>query len=191
MYEQRVPENLRSTFNVLVNPAEGVSAEEVLAAVTEELVDVPIAMVQTKQEYIDVQTEGINQLLSIIYALLGLALIIAVLGIINTLALSVIERRTEIGMLRAVGMQRSQVRRTINLESTQIAVFGALVGAVVGTYLGWAFVTVLADSGLSETTIPWGSIGIVLVSSAFVGVLASLWPAHRAAKTDPLEAIAE
>ena len=191
VYEQLVPENLRTTFNVLVSPAEGVSAEELLAAVTDELVDVPIAMVQTKQEYIDVQTAGINQLLSIIYALLGLALIIAVLGIINTLALSVIERRTEIGMLRAVGMQRSQVRRTINLESTQIAVFGALVGAVVGTYLGWAFVTVLADSGLTETTIPWGSIAIVLVASAFVGVLASLWPANRAAKTEPLEAIAD
>lgn len=191
VYEDLVPENLRTTLTVLVNPAPGVSPDELLTAVTDELVDIPIAMVQTKQEFIDVQTAGIDQLLSIIYALLGLALVIAVLGIINTLALSVIERRTEIGMLRAVGMQRRQVRRTINLESTQIAVFGALIGAVVGTYLGWAFVTVLADSGLSETTIPWGGIAVVLVASAFVGVLASLWPAHRAAKTDPLEAIAD
>lgn len=191
VYERLVPENLRSTFNVLVNPAEGYTAEQTLEAVTAELADTPIAMVQTKQEYIDQQTGGVDQLLSIIYALLGLALVVAVLGIVNTLALSVIERRTEIGMLRAVGMQRSQVRRTINLESTQIAVFGALIGAAVGVYLGWAFVTVLASSGLSETTIPWGTIGIVLVCSAFVGVLASLWPAHRAAKTSPLEAIAD
>ncbi|WP_314038798.1 FtsX-like permease family protein [Dietzia sp. CH92] len=191
VYERLVPENLRTTFIMLASAAEGVSTDEVLAAVTDELTDIPIAMVQSKQQYIDVQTGGIDQLLSIIYALLGLALVIAVLGIVNTLALSVIERRTEIGMLRAVGMQRSQIRRTINLESTQIAVFGALVGAAVGVYLGWAFVTVLADSGLTETTIPWGSIVVVLASSAVVGVLASLWPAHRAAKTGPLEAIAD
>ena len=174
-----------------MSPAEGYTAEQTLEAVTAELADTPIAMVQTKQEYIDQQTGGVDQLLSIIYALLGLALVVAVLGIVNTLALSVIERRTEIGMLRAVGMQRSQVRRTINLESTQIAVFGALIGAAVGVYLGWAFVTVLAASGLQVTTIPWGMIGIVLVCSAFVGVLASLWPANRAARTDPLEAIAD
>ena len=191
VYEKLVPENLRSTFIVLARSADGVSPEETQTAVTDELTEIPIAMVQSKQQYIDVQSGDIDQLLSIIYALLGLALVIAVLGIVNTLALSVIERRTEIGMLRAVGMQRSQVRRTINLESTQIAVFGALIGAAVGVYLGWAFVTVLADSGLTETTIPWGSIGIVLLSSAFVGVLASLWPAHRAAKTGPLEAIAD
>lgn len=191
VYERLVPENLRSTFIMLASAADGVGSDEVLAAVTDELTDIPIAMVQSKQQYIDAQTGGIDQLLSIIYALLGLALVIAVLGIVNTLALSVIERRTEIGMLRAVGMQRSQIRRTINLESTQIAVFGALIGAAVGVYLGWAFVTVLADSGLTETTIPWGSIVVVLASSAVVGVLASLWPAHRAAKTGPLEAIAD
>lgn len=191
VYERLVPENLRSTFIMLASAADGVGSDEVLTAVTDELTDIPIAMVQSKQQYIDAQTGGIDQLLSIIYALLGLALVIAVLGIVNTLALSVIERRTEIGMLRAVGMQRSQIRRTINLESTQIAVFGALIGAAVGVYLGWAFVTVLADSGLTETTIPWGSIVVVLASSAVVGVLASLWPAHRAAKTGPLEAIAD
>ena len=191
VYERLVPENLRSTANVLAKAEEGTSSEEAVAAVTRELSDIPIASVQSKQQFIDVQSGGIDQLLTVIYALLGLALVIAVLGIVNTLALSVIERRTEIGMLRAVGMQRSQVRRTINLESTQIAVFGALVGAALGVYLGWAFVSVLAGSGLSETTIPWGTIGTVLVASAFVGVLASLWPAHRAAKTGPLEAITD
>ena len=191
VYERLVPENLRSTFTVLVSPAEGVSDDDAIAAVTTELEDIPIASVQTKQQFIDAQAGSVDQLLTIIYALLGLALVIAVLGIVNTLALSVIERRTEIGMLRAVGMQRSQIRRTINLESTQIAVFGALIGAVVGVYLGWTFVTVLANDGLQVTVIPWGMIGIVLVCSAIVGVLASLWPAHRAAKTDPLEAIAE
>ena len=191
VYERLVPENLRSTFNVLASPADGVSDDEAIAAVTTELEDIPIASVQSKQQFIDTQAGSVDQLLTIIYALLGLALVIAVLGIVNTLALSVIERRTEIGMLRAVGMQRSQVRRTINLESTQIAVFGALIGAVVGVYLGWTFVTVLAADGLKVTVIPWTMIGIVLVCSAFVGVLASLWPAHRAAKTDPLEAIAD
>lgn len=191
VYERLVPDNLRSTALVMVKAADGTSVDEVRGAVTDRLADTPIATVLSKQQYIDMQAGGIDQLLTIIYALLGLALVIAVLGIVNTLALSVIERRTEIGMLRAVGMQRSQVRRTINLESTQIAVFGALVGAAVGVYLGWAFVSVLADSGLKETTIPWGMIGVVLAGSALVGVLASLWPAHRAARTGPLEAISD
>src|SRR5699024_5157794 len=190
-YEQMIPENLRNTQMVLATAADGTSTEQLVESMTDELADIPIASVQTKQQFIDVQAGGIDQLLTVIYALLGLALVIAVLGIVNTLALSVIERRTEIGMLRAVGTQRSQIRRTINLESTQIAVFGALVGAAVGVYLGWAFVRVLAGSGLTATTIPWATIGIVLVCSALVGVIASLWPAHRAARTDPLEAIAE
>lgn len=190
-YERLVPETLRSTAMVMVTAADGASPEQLQESVTDAMAETPIVTVLSKKQFIDMQAGGIDQVLTIIYALLGLALVIAVLGIVNTLALSVIERRTEIGMLRAVGMQRSQVRRTINLESTQIAVFGALVGAVVGVYLGWAFVTVLAANGLEVTTIPWGMIGIVLVCSAFVGVLASLWPAHRAARTGPLEAIAD
>ena len=191
VYDELVAPSQRNTAIVMVRGEDGRSPEEVRDSVAAELKDIPVAMVQTKDEGIAAAGADVDQLLTIIYALLGLALVVAVLGIINTLALSVIERRTEIGMLRAVGMQRSQVRLSINLESTQIAVFGAVVGAVIGAFLGWAFVTVLARDGLVEAQIPWGTIAVVLVSSAVVGVLASLWPAHRAARTSPLEAIAD
>ena len=133
----------------------------------------------------------IDQMLFILYALLSLAVIIAVLGIINTLTLSVIERRQEIGMLRAVGTQRRQVRTMITLESVQMSVFGAVLGVLLGLGLGWAFLTVLESQGMSSIIVPWRMIGIVLLGSLVVGVLAALWPARRAAATGPLEAIAD
>ncbi|MGZ4524394.1 MAG: FtsX-like permease family protein, partial [Mycobacteriaceae bacterium] len=92
---------------------------------------------------------------------------------------------------RAVGMQRSQVRRTIYVESMLIAVFGALVGVVLGVVLGWGFVRTLRDSGLSQIAVPWSQVVAMLLGSAVVGVLAALWPAIHAARTRPLEAIAE
>ena len=133
----------------------------------------------------------IDQMLFILYALLSLAVIIAVLGIINTLTLSVIERRQEIGMLRAVGTQRRQVRTMITLESVQMSVFGAVLGVLLGLGLGWAFLTVLESQGMSSIIVPARMIGIVLLGSLVVGVLAALWPARRAAATGPLEAIAD
>ena len=130
-------------------------------------------------------------MLSILYALLALAVIIAVLGIINTLTLGVIERRQEIGMLRAVGAYRGQIRTMIIVEAVQIAVFGAIMGILAGLGLGWAFIEVLSGEGLSGAVIPWGQVAIMLVGSAVVGVVSALWPAHKAAKTPPLEAIAD
>ena len=133
----------------------------------------------------------IDQMLTILYALLALAVIIAILGIVNTLTLGVIERRQEIGMLRAVGTQRRQIRTMITVESVQIALFGAIMGMLLGLGLGWAFISVLADDGLDSATVPWPMLIIMLVGSAFVGVLAAIWPAQRAAKTPPLDAIAD
>ena len=118
------------------------------------------------------------------------SVLVATLGIVNTLALNVIERRQEIGMLRAVGMQRRQIRLLITIESVQIALFGAAVGIGVGVGLGWAFLKVLAEEGLSSLVIPWVQLGWMFGASAVVGVIAALWPAHRAAKTPPLDAIA-
>ena len=115
-------------------------------------------------------------------------MVIAVLGIINTLALSVIERRREIGMLRAVGTQRGQIRRMIYIESAVIALFGALIGAAIGLGVGWAFVSILSGDGLDKVVM---QVLIMLVGSGFVGVLAAVWPGHKAAKTKPLEAISE
>ncbi|WP_165165324.1 ABC transporter permease [Corynebacterium qintianiae] len=133
----------------------------------------------------------IDQMLFILYALLSLAVIIAILGIVNTLTLSVIERRQEIGMLRAVGSKRGQVRTMIILESVQMAIFGALLGILMGLGLGWAFLTVLADQGLKNIVIPWTLVGVMLAGSIVVGILAALWPAQRAAKTPPLDAISD
>ena len=130
-------------------------------------------------------------MLTILYALLALAVIIAILGIVNTLTLGVIERRQEIGMLRAVGTQRRQIRTMITVESVQIALFGAIMGMILGLGLGWAFISVLADDGLDSLTVPWLMLIIMLVGSGIVGVLAAIWPAQRAAKTPPLDAIAD
>lgn len=94
-------------------------------------------------------------------------------------------------MLRAVGTARRQVRTMITVESVQIAIYGALVGIIVGVGLGWAFLKVLAGQGLDKLTIPWEMLGLMLVASAVVGVVAALWPAAKASRTPPLEAIAD
>ncbi|MGX7681000.1 ABC transporter permease [Jatrophihabitans sp. DSM 45814] len=150
-----------------------------------------VVKVQDKKEFKGTQASQINGLLGVLYGLLALAIVIAVLGIINTLALSVVERRREIGMLRAVGMLRPQVRRTIYLESALIAVFGAIVGVVLGLTFGALFVRTLRDQGLNQLAIPYGQSVFMLVLAGLVGVLAALWPAARAARTKPLEAIAD
>ena len=193
----------RATAEQLVRPdqevllmvganGDGSVDEETLRANVEKAVkDSIIVQVRTPEEFGGEAKQLINQMLYILYALLSLAVVIAVLGIINTLTLSVIERRQEIGMLRAVGSQRRQVRTMIILESVQIAIFGALLGVLAGLALGWAFLTVLKDQGLSNIAYPWTMIAVMLASSVVVGVLAALWPANRAAKTAPLDAIAE
>lgn len=128
--------------------------------------------VQDRQQFKGTQASQINGLLGVLYGLLALAIVIAILGIINTLALSVVERRREIGMLRAVGMVRPQVRRTIYLESMLIAVFGAIVGVVLGLGFGSLFVRTLRDQGLDHISVPIGQSVLMLVLAAVVGVLA-------------------
>ncbi|APT85701.1 ABC transporter permease [Corynebacterium aquilae] len=178
-----------TTATILVNGGRNKQAlrEELENAVAEDLV----VSVKNKEEAKGEQTASINQMLGILYGLLGLAVVVAILGIINTLALSVVERRQEIGMLRAVGMQRRQIRTMIYIESAVIAVFGALTGAAVGLGVGYAFVSTLAQSGLNQIVIPWSQVAGMLVASAFIGVLAAVFPAGRAARTRPLEAITE
>ena len=150
-----------------------------------------VVQVQDREQFGSVATSSIDALLGIVYALLGLAVVISILGIINTLALSIIERRQEIGMLRAVGMQRRDIRRMVRLESVQISIFGAVVGALLGLGLGWALLTVLADEGIGTIVVPWTLIGTMLLGAAIVGILAAAWPARRAAQTPPLAAIAD
>ena len=126
----------------------------------------------------------------IIFALLGLALIIAVLGIVNTLALSVIERTREVGLLRAIGLSRAQLRRMITLESVVISLLGAVLGVVMGLVFGVALMYALRDEGLEVISVPGGQLAVFLVLSLVIGVLAAVLPARRAARLDVLRAIA-
>jgi putative ABC transport system permease protein len=146
--------------------------------------------VRDQGEFQDDIEAQVNQLLTIIYALLGLAVIIAILGIVNTLALSVLERTREIGLLRAVGTTRGQMRRMIMWESVVIALFGATLGVALGLVLGVAVQQALKDEGVAVLGLPVGIIVTVFVLSAVVGVLAALVPARRAARMDVLAAIA-
>ncbi|MCL2734040.1 MAG: FtsX-like permease family protein, partial [Actinomycetia bacterium] len=146
--------------------------------------------VRDQADYKNLIHKQVNQLLYMIYGLLALAIIVAVLGVVNTLALSVVERTREIGLMRAIGTSRRQLRRMIRLESVVIALFGALVGLGLG--LGWGATgqKVLASQGLQILQIPWGTIVAVFIGSAVVGLLAALLPAFRAGRMNVLNAIA-
>ncbi|MEO9221612.1 MAG: FtsX-like permease family protein [Mycobacteriaceae bacterium] len=191
VYREVTPAQALADEVVLVKAKPGTDLAGLRAGLEQATDPFLVVQVQDRDQFKGTQASQINTLLALLYGLLALAIVIAVLGIINTLALSVVERRREIGMLRAVGMQRPQVRRTIYLESMLIAVFGALVGIVLGTAFGWGFVRTLRDEGLTVIAVPWGQVVAMLVGSALVGVLAALWPAVRAARTRPLEAIAD
>lgn len=128
-----------------------------------------------------------NQLLTLVYALLALAVVIALIGVVNTLVLSVFERTREIGLLRAVGMRRAQVRSMVRSESVILSLFGAVVGIVIGTLMGVALV---ASLSLSNITVPGADIVVFFVLSGVLGLVAATWPARRADKLDVLAAIA-
>ena len=170
--------------------AEGVSVEDARAAVEAVAVDYPSAEVQNQAEFQQAQEDQINQLLSIVYGLLIFAIFIAVLGIANTMALSVFERTREFGLLRAVGMSRKALKRSIRWEAIIVSVFGATLGIVVGVPLGLSVAWALPDSFITSTQIPIGTIVNILIASIIVGVLAAIFPARRASKLDVLESIA-
>jgi putative ABC transport system permease protein len=159
-------------------------------AVAHALAGFPNVQVQSRAQFEQSQSNQVNQLLGLVYALLGLAVIIALIGIVNTLMLSVFERTHEIGLLRAVGMRRRQVRAMIRSESVILALFGAIIGVVVGTGLGLALVSSLHSQGITSTVVPWTSLVVFLILAALLGLLAASWPARRAARLDVLAAIA-
>jgi putative ABC transport system permease protein len=190
VYREVTPANHRYDIVVLIRAQSGTDPSTLRTRLEQATDSSLVVKVQDREQFKGTQASQIDNLLAILYGLLALAIVIAVLGIVNTLALSVVERRREIGMLRAVGMLRPQVRRTIYLESALIAVFGAIVGLALGLTFGALFVRTLRDQGLDQVAIPYGQSVSMLVLSAVVGVLAALWPAVRAARTRPLEAIA-
>ncbi|MFB7733810.1 ABC transporter permease [Streptomyces sp. NPDC056112] len=152
--------------------------------------DYPQYTVRDQTDYKEELQNQIGQLLNMVYGLLALAIIVAVLGVVNTLALSVVERTREIGLMRAIGLSRRQLRRMIRLESVVIALFGALLGLGLGMGWGATAQKLLALEGLKVLEIPWGTIAGVFIGSAFVGLFAALIPAFRAGRMNVLNAIA-
>jgi putative ABC transport system permease protein len=160
------------------------------AAVQRAVASYPNVQVQTRAQFEQSQAASINQVLGLVYVLLALAVLIALIGIVNTLMLSVFERTREIGLLRAVGMRRRQVRTMIRSEAVILSIFGAIIGIVIGTIMGLALVSALRQQGLTNTVVPVSNLVVFLVLAGLLGLLAASWPARHAAKLDVLSAIA-
>ncbi|MFE9452923.1 ABC transporter permease [Streptomyces sp. NPDC006739] len=173
-----------------VNRAPGTDAGRLRAHLERTLKPYPQVQVRDQADYKKLVHDQIAVLLYLVYALLGLAIVIAVLGVVNTLALSVVERTREIGLLRAIGLARRQLRRMIRLESVVIAVFGAVLGLALGLVWGVCTQRVLALQGMTALAVPWGTIVAVVIGSAVVGIVAALLPALRASRMNVLAAIA-
>ncbi|GHH93256.1 hypothetical protein GCM10017779_37130 [Streptomyces capillispiralis] len=173
-----------------VNAADGTGTDALRDRLESALDPYPQAQVRDQADYKDLVHDQIAVLLYLVYALLGLAIVIAVLGVVNTLALSVVERTREIGLLRAIGLARRQLRRMIRLESVVIAVFGAVLGLALGLVWGLCMQQVLALQGMTALAVPWGTVVAVVVGSVVVGIAAALLPALRASRMNVLEAIA-
>lgn len=159
------------------------------AAIDDAVAAAPGATVNDQAEFREAQEASIDTVLNLMLGLLLLAIIIALLGITNTLALAVIERTREIGLLRAVGMERKQTRRMVLWESVIVAAFGAILGIAVGTFLGWAVVQALADEGVQRLVLPGGQLITYAVVAIIAGVLAAAFPAWRASRLDVLKAV--
>ncbi len=172
----------------MLNVADGFDPVEARPTIEAVVAGFPNVEMNDAEEYVDKVAGQIDALLNVLTALLAMAIVIALLGITNTLALSIMERQREIGLLRAVGMTRRQVRRMIRWEAILIAVFGAIIGVVVGVGLGIAVVQAIGE-GL-RLTLPLSNLAIYVVAAAVGGVLASILPGRRGSRLDVLEAIA-
>ncbi|NEA97316.1 FtsX-like permease family protein [Actinospica acidiphila] len=182
-------EKMPLTLMVLASAQDG-QKDAAYAALKQSMDGFPQFEVRDQTDYKEALKDQIGQLLNMIYGLLALAIVVAILGVVNTLALSVVERTREIGLMRAIGLSRRQLRRMIRMESVVIALFGALLGLGLG--LGWGATAqqLLALEGLKVLDIPWPTIAGVFVGSAFVGLFAALVPAFRAGRMNVLNAIA-
>jgi len=179
----------RSDSSLTVTLAAGADRGAVKQDLEDAVKDFPVLTVQDKEEFKELISGQVNQLLYVIYGLLALAVVIAVIGIVNTLGLSVLERTREIGLLRAVGLSRRKLRWMITLESVAIAVLGAVLGMALGLVIGVVLRESLKDD-LTELSLPLGSLVAFLVVAVLFGVLAAVVPAIRASRMKVLQAIA-
>jgi putative ABC transport system permease protein len=174
----------------LVQVGDGGTAAGVRRELDSSLAQYPNVTVQDQSEFVADTQQQVNQIVTIINILLGLSVIIALLGVVNTLALSVIERTRELGLLRAIGMARRQVKRMIRVESVLICTFGGLLGLVVGSVFGVALQQALKGQGVTELSFPVPTLVIYLLCAALAGAVAAALPARRAARLNVLQAIA-
>jgi putative ABC transport system permease protein len=177
-------------FAIYINTAPGVSESQAESAIAAVAKNYPNGRLESRSDYIDRQASQVNTIVNVIYLLLALSVLIAVVGIVITLVLSVYERRRELGLVRAVGMSRPQVRSSVRWESVITAVLGTVQGIIVGLLLGYAIVVALRDQGLNSFTVPWKAIIAVVILAFVIGVVAAIYPARKATKVDILDAIA-
>jgi putative ABC transport system permease protein len=188
-YDANVEQRLDQ--NVFLQVAPGVSVQDAQARLDEVLQkDYPNVQAsdqeQSKQKFLD----SVNQLLAFVFVLLFLSIIISGFGILATLWLSVFERLRELGLLRAVGMARVQVKRMIRVEAVIVAILGAILGLVIGVVFAWSLQRSLSDLGITELSVPVGQLLVLVVIAALIGVVAAILPARRAARLNVLDAIA-
>ncbi len=176
----------RALFVVFDGTLPRAEAEAGVRAVVDEN---PLLSVLSQGELKDRNEEQLNQLLYIVYAMLGLSIVIAALGVVNTMALSVLERTREIGLLRAVGASRRQVRRMVRWEAVLVSTLGGIIGIVIGVVVGAALRRSLADDGLEVLAVPWGSLAAVFFAAVLIGVVGAVLPARKAARLDILRSI--
>jgi putative ABC transport system permease protein len=175
--------------DILVSAAPGVSQQQARQAIQHVLQDYPTAKLMTKSEFKGSIANQIDKILNLIYVLLAMALVIALFGIANTLALSVFERTREVGLLRAVGMSRSQVRSTVRWESVLIAMLGTALGTTIGLSFAWTLVHAMKNQDLNTFAVPVHQLGLIVLAAAVAAVVAAALPARRAARLDVLKAI--
>jgi putative ABC transport system permease protein len=176
-------------FQVYVKAAKGADLDAVSTGLQKSLVDYPTADVLDQAEYKRSISDQLNQFVVIVFILLALSVIIALFGVANTLLLSIHERTREIGLLRAVGMTRAQIRSAVRWESVIMAVLGVLIGLFLGVVFGVLIMRSLHDDGFTKTVVPVGSLVFITVVGIVFGVLAGIRPASKAAKLNMLQAI--
>jgi putative ABC transport system permease protein len=178
-------------YVVIVSTADGVEVDRAMAAIRQ-VVDTsfPGPQVVDRDAFIQSYVDQTKDLITLITALLAMAVVIALLGVANTLALSIFERTRELGLLRAVGMTRSQLRAMVRHEAAIIATFGAGLGLLVGTFFGTALVKALEGQGIEEVVVPPMQLVVLVAVTAVLGLAAAVLPARKAAKVDILEALA-
>ena len=185
-FDKNVPDQFDN--QIYIKTSNGVTPENT-AALKKVVAEFPGPKLETRDQFKQTQVNQVNQLLNLIYVLLFFAIVIALFGIANTLGLSIIERTHELGLLRAVGMTRRQLRSSVRWESVIISLLGTFLGLVIGVVFAWALVHALADQGIDQFSLAPVQLLVIVVLTGVFGVIAAIWPARRAARLDILESI--